>query len=120
MGNDGVLLDIERIRRRWNVPCNILLHLSFKKKLQQIITPENIYLSANPKMSYILHDIGIGNNGNKNTYFNINTDNTELIQEIRVKWATSFNEDIFMSTIQNSFKNADFQLRLINILINLN
>ena len=28
MGNDGVLLDIEQIQRRSNVPCNFLLHLS--------------------------------------------------------------------------------------------
>ena len=106
LDKDGVLLDIEQIQRRWNVPCNFLLHLSLKKKIKQIITPGNVYLSANPKMSYILHDIGISNKGNKNTYFNINTDKVELIQEIRDKWATSFNEDIFMSTIQNSFKNA--------------
>ena len=107
LGSNGEILNIEQIQTRWDVPCNFLLHLTLKKKLQQIITRKNIiYSITHPRMSYTLHDIEIGNKGNKNTYFNINTDNVYLILEIQEKWATSFNEDIFISTIQNSFKNA--------------
>ena len=120
--SNGEILSIEQIQTRWDVPCNFLLHLSLKKKLQQIITQKNvIYSCVNPRMSYTLHDIGIGNSGNKNTYFNINADNAELFQEIKDKWDTSFNEDIFLSTIQSSFKNAkNSLLQHTNIAINLN
>ena len=62
----------------------------------------------NTRMSYILHDIGIGNSGNQNTYtyFNIISDNDNIVNDIKDKWATSFNGDIFPSTIHRSFKNA--------------
>ena len=107
LGTDGKILSIDLIQQRWDVPCNFLLHLSLKKKIQQIVSQKNIvYSSMNPRMSYILHDIGIGNSGNQNTYFDINSDNDNIVNDIKDKWATSFNEDIFPSTIHRSFKNA--------------
>ena len=107
LGTDGKILSMDQIQHRWDVPCNFLLHLSLKMKIQQIVSQKNIvYSYMNPMMSYTLHDIGIGNSGNQNTYFNINSDNDNIVIDIRDKWANSFNEDIFPSTIHRSFKNA--------------
>ena len=44
LGYNGEILSIEQIQLRWDVPCNFLLHLSLKKKLQQTITQKMLFI----------------------------------------------------------------------------
>ena len=44
LGTDGKILSIDQIQQRWDVPCYFLLHLSLKKKIQQIVTQKILFI----------------------------------------------------------------------------
>ena len=72
-----------------------------------IITQINmIFLHVHPQLSQFLRDIEISHKGNKKVHFNTLKDNFTLLSDVKDKWCDSFNEEIFTSTIQISFKNA--------------
>ena len=80
------ILNIAEIRRILDIDCNFWLHLSLKRKIRLLLNGENRpFVNARPRLSCILHSVGISNKGNKNTYFNTMEKDLSVIVSLKEK-----------------------------------
>ena len=104
---NGEVFSIAEFQLIWDIKCNFLLHMSLTNKIRLILpSKDKFYSNPHPKLSHILHDIEIGNKGNKNIYHNTLIDQLDIVSDIKNKWCNSFNEEIGDDTVQKAFKVA--------------
>ena len=107
MDEDGDIMSVEDISSKWNIECNVLLHFNLKEKINNICQNQrNLSLNASPQMSHILHEVKIGNKGNKNIYYNSLGINHLPIVTLKEKWSQTLNEEISTHRLSIAFKTA--------------
>ena len=103
----GTILSKKAIEQMWNVKCNFLFYLRLKKQVQNMMSRYNIQgMCTRPQVSHILYKIDMGSEDNKNVYSNIVGRDTNIVCTIKEKCCESLNDDILLSTVQSSLKNA--------------
>ena len=107
MDEDGDIMSVEDISSKWNIECNFLLHFNLKEKNNNICQNQrNLSLNTSPQMSHILHEVKIGNKGNKNIYYNSLGTNHLPIVTLKEKWSQTLKEEISTHRLSIAFKTA--------------
>ena len=107
LDNQGNIWSIEEIFQKWKIKCDFLLHLSLKKRIQNLLLNQNMEnIHVSPQLPYVLHCLEIGNKGNKNVYYNsLKRDSLQLV-DLSEKWGEAMNEDFNVKRLNLSFEMA--------------
>ena len=108
LNDDGHIFSLDYLRNTLDLKCDFLFYNRLKRRIQNNIGTNQIRVEDNirPRLPYILYNVEIGSQGNKNTYFNLFDNNNRVICELQEKWSGKMNDNIMLDTISKAFKNA--------------
>ena len=108
LDTNGEIYTIEYLNDHLQLNCDFLLYIRLKKRISNIIGNNKISSidNARPRLPFILYNIEVGQKGNKNIYFNIQTAGQNILIDLKEKWSHILNDEIRLDTLSNSFKNA--------------